>query len=110
MAEAQVGGVTSKPSTNVPESIFDTKGNQPVRDKEADPSKGTPVTRYFTKDGTPVEPSSINASGAPFALKGPDVSTRPDEVIAVTEYTDELGNTVTHDSLKAKKEAAKTKV
>lgn len=104
MAEPQVGGVTSKPSDNVPEEILKTSGNEPVRDKKADPKKGTPVTRFFTKEGTPVEPSSINASGSPFALSGPDPATRPDDVVAVTEYEDENGNPVTHNSLKAAKD------
>lgn len=100
----QTGGVTDKdPSVNVPSDPFATSGDEPVRDKTPDPSKGTPVTRFFTKEGTPVEPSSVEPEGTPFELKGPDPKTR-DDVVAVTEYLDESGATVTHNSLKAKTE------
>lgn len=90
------GGVTDKETDNV----FNTSGGEPVRDRTADKSKGKPVTRFFTKDGTPVEPSSVEPSGTPYALKGGDPSTR-DDVVAAVEYLDEDGSTVTHDSLKA---------
>lgn len=94
-----VGGVTDK-QTN---GVFGTTGGEPVRDKTADDSKGRPVTRFFTEDGTPVEPSSISPSSTPYALQAPDPEvTRPD-VIEAVEYVDEDGNTVTHDSLKASK-------
>lgn len=104
----QTGGVTSKDeAVNIPHDVFATSGSEPVRDKTPDPSKGRPVTRFFTKDGTPVEPSSINGTpGGDFATAGPDPKTRPD-VVAATEYLDESGSTVTHDSLKASKEADK---
>lgn len=99
----QTGGVTSKNTSTPSEAnIFNTKGNEPVRDRKADPSKGQPVTRYFTKDGTPVEPSSINGNPSKdFATAGPDPSTR-DDVVTAVEYVDETGATVTHDNLKAK--------
>lgn len=99
----QVGGVSSK-QTAEGASIFDTGDNGPVRDKEADPSKGTPVTRFFTKDGTPVEPSTIPTGVTPSNLAGPDPDMR-DDVVAVVEYIDEGGNTVTNDSLKTKEES-----
>jgi hypothetical protein len=105
-----VGGVTDKSiAVNLPHDPFATKGSEPVRDKSPDDSKGRPITRFFTKDGTPVEPSSVPPAGTPYHLKGPDPeATRPD-VIAVVEYLDEDGNTVTHDSLKAEKDAKKSK-
>lgn len=102
--QPQTGGVTSKAEPNVPHDIFNTSGSEPVRDKEADESKGTPVTRYFTKDGTPVEPSTL-AGFTPSNLAGPDPDKMRDDVIPVVEYTDEGGSTVTHDSLKAKRES-----
>lgn len=101
----QTGGITSSdPHPNVPKDIFDTGPTGPVRDKEADPSKGTPVTRFFTKDGTPVEPSNL-AGHTPSNLAGPDPEKMRDDVIAVVEYTDEGGNTVTNESLKTAKES-----
>lgn len=98
LRHAQGGGITSKPEDNSPHDVFNTSGGEPVRDKEADPSKGIPITRYFTKDGTPVEPTTAITypSAAEPVLR--------DDVIAVVEYQDEGGNTVTHDSLKASKE------
>lgn len=97
-----VGGVTDKET----DSVFSTSGGEPVRDRKPDDSKGQPVTRFFTKDGTPVEPSSVQPAGAPYELSGPSPSTRPD-VVAAVEYLDEDGSTVTHDSLKATKDAEK---
>jgi hypothetical protein len=98
----QTGGVSSTPAEGG--DLFNTEGNQPVRDKEADESKGTPVTRFFTKDGTPVEPSTIPTGVTPSNLTGPNADMR-DDVVAVVEYIDEGGNTVTHDSLKTKEES-----
>jgi len=96
----QVGGVTNKET----DKIFNTSGSEPVRDRTADKSKGTPVTRYFTKDGTPVEPSTVPPAKTPANLAGFDASKRDDLVEAV-EYIDENGSTVTNDSLKAKSES-----
>lgn len=98
----QTGGVSSTAAEDG--DLFNTEGSGPVRDKEADPSKGTPVTRFFTKDGTPVEPSTIPTGVTPSNLAGPDANMR-DDVVAVVEYIDEGGNTVTHDSLKSKEES-----
>ena len=99
----QTGGVTSHDeSVNVPHDVFATSGSEPVRDKTADESKGTPVTRYFTKDGTPVEPSTLPPNKTPANLAGFDHEKA--DVIAAVEYVDENGSTVTHDSLKAAKE------
>lgn len=96
------GGVTSQDtSPNVANDVFDTSGSEPVRDKTADPAKGQPVTRYFTKEGTPVEPSSIKPSGSAYEMSAPDPATRAD-VVAAVEYLDETGSPVTHDSLAAK--------
>ena len=99
VVQPQVGGVTTKSEDNIPHDIFDTKGSEPVRDRKADPSKGTPVTRYFTKDGTPVEPSTVPPAVTPSNLAGFDASKR-DDLVEVVEYLDEGGNTVTHDNLK----------
>lgn len=107
MAEPQTGGVTSKDDpANVPHDVFATSGSQPVRDRTADPSKGTPVTRFFTKEGTPVEPSSLPPAKdvVDYATAGPSADSR-DDVVAAVEYIDESGAPVTHDSLKAKQEA-----
>lgn len=101
----RTGGVTdTDKSTNVPHSPFDTSGDEPVRDREPDSSKGTPVTRFFTKDGTPVEPTTVPAAVTPANLAGQDPDKR-DDIVAVVEYLDESGNTVTHNSLKASKES-----
>lgn len=97
------GGITSKHEDNIPHNVFNTEGNQPVRDKVADESKGTPVTRYFTKDGTPVEPSTVPPAATPSNLQGFDASKR-DDIVAVVEYVDEAGSTVTHDMLESNKE------
>lgn len=95
------GGVSDKQT----DGVFGTSGGEPVRDRTPDDSKGRPVTRFFTEDGTPVEPSSIPPAGAPYALRGPQPEvTRPD-VVAAVEYVDEDGNTVTHDSAKAAKDS-----
>ena len=103
---AQTGSVTtSDPNPNVPKDVFNTSGSQPVRDKTADESKGTPVTRYFTKDGTPVEPASLPGQ-TPSNLAGKELEGRPDVVTAV-EYVDGGGNTVTHDSLASEQESKK---
>ena len=95
----RTGGVTNKQT----DSIFGTSGNEPVRDKTPDTSKGTPVTRFFTKDGTPVEPTTVPAAQTPANLAGFDASKR-DDIVEAVEYVDESGATVTHDSLKADKE------
>lgn len=103
----ETGGVTDKDTAvNTPHDVFATSGSEPVRDKKPDPSKGIPVTRFFTKDGTPVEPSTVPAAQTPSNLAGQDPSKR-DDVIAAVEYKDESGATVTHDSLKGKREADK---
>lgn len=97
------GGVTDHDEApNSPHDPFATSGNEPVRDKTPDASKGTPVTRYFTKDGTPIEPSSL-PEHTPSSLAGPDMDKIGDDVVAAVEYLDEDGSTVTHDSLKNKK-------
>lgn len=96
----QTGGVTDAvKDTNTPHDPFATSGDEPVRDRKPDPSKGTPVTRFFTKDGTPVEPTTVPPARTPANLAGQDPDKR-DDVIAVVEYLDESGNTVTHNSLK----------
>lgn len=101
---AQTGSLTSHdPNPNTDKDVFDTGANGPVRDRVADESKGTPVARYFTKDGTPVEPASLPGKVTPSNLAGKDLEARPDVVTAI-EYIDAGGNTVTHDSLKANKE------
>lgn len=101
----QTGSVTSSdPNPNTPKDIFATSGSGPVRDKKADPEKGTPVTRYFTKEGTPVEGSNL-AGHTPSNLAGPDPDKMRDDVIEAVEYIDSSGNTVTHDSLKSKEES-----
>lgn len=93
------GGITdTDTSVNVPNDVFSTEGNQPVRDKTADPSKGTPVKRFFTKDGTPVEPATVPGAATPANLAGHDASKRPD-VVEAYEYLNEDGSTVTHDNL-----------
>lgn len=103
-SDPQTGGVTSKDTKiNIPHDVFDTKGSEPVRDRVADPSKGTPVTRFFNKDGTPREPSNL-AGPTPSNLAGPDPDKVPDDVITAVEYLDEGGSTVTHDTLKSKSE------
>lgn len=95
----QVGGISPAASDNG--DVFNTSGSQPVRDRTADPKKGQPVTRYFTKDGTPVEPSTVPPAVTPSNLAGFDASKR-DDLVEVVEYLDEGGNVVTHDSLKNK--------
>lgn len=102
----ETGGVTDLHEDNIPHEIFATSGNEPVRDRKPDASKGTPVTRFFTKDGTPVEPATVPPAQTPANLAGQDPSKR-DDLVAVVEYKDEGGNTVTHDSLKAKRESEK---
>jgi hypothetical protein len=102
--DARTGGVTDK---EVAGTVFSTSGSEPVRDKTVDESKGTPVTRYFTKDGTPVEPSTVPPAVTPANLSGFD-HTKRDDIVAAVEYIDESGATVTHDSLKAAKEAEKS--
>ena len=105
----QVGGVTPKDEAiNTPHDVFATSGAEPVRDRKPDPSKGTPVTRFFTKDGTPVEPTTLPGF-TPSNLAGPDPDKIPEDIISATEYLDEAGSVVTHDSLKAAKESNKTK-
>lgn len=105
----QTGGVTSSdPNPNTDKDPFATSGNEPIRDREPDESKGTPVTRFFTKEGTPVEPTTVPPAQTPANLAGQDPDKR-DDVIAVVEYVDESGATVTHDSLAAKKESDKAK-
>lgn len=105
--DARTGGVTTSTVDTEGGDIFATSGNQPVRDKVADESKGTPVSRFFTKDGTPVEPTTIPTGVTPSNLAGPNPGTR-DDVIGVVEYVDPVtGATVTHDNLKAKREAEK---
>jgi hypothetical protein len=107
VGDARTGGVTtSVKDTATPHDPFATSGNEPVRDKTVDESKGTPVTRFFTKDGTPVEPTTVPPAVTPSNLAGQDPDKR-DDVVAVVEYIDESGATVTHDSLKAKREADK---
>lgn len=99
MRAARGGGPTTNAEDNTPHDVFNTSGNEPVRDKVADPNKGIPVTRYFTKDGTPVEPSSVPH------IDGDDRKPRQrDDVIEVVEYEDKEGSVVTHDSLKARQE------
>lgn len=95
------GGVTDKDDNpNQPKSPYETSGSEPVRDKKVDETKGRPVTRFFTKDGTPVEPSTI-----PRNYKGEfDLSARPD-VVPVVEYLNEDGSTLTHDGLKQQEKA-----
>jgi len=100
----QTGGVS--PADTSGEGVFNTAGNEPVRDKTADPNKGTPVTRFFTKDGTPVEPTTVPPAVTPANLAGQDASKR-DDVVAAVEYLDDSGAVLTHDSLKAKQEADK---
>lgn len=103
--DPQTGGVTSKDEAiNTPHDVFATSGSEPVRDREVDKSKGTPVTRYFTKDGTPVEPSNLPGP-TPSNLAGPDPDKIPDDIITAVEYMDEGGSVVTHDSLKGRKDA-----
>jgi len=98
---AMVGGVTDKQT----EDVFQTSGSEPVRDKSPDDSKGRPVKRFFTKDGTPVEPSSLRPEGTPWAMREPDAqASAREDVVEVWEYLDADGNTVTHDSAKAAKE------
>lgn len=99
--QPRTGGVTTKQEDNIPHDIFNTSGSEPIRDRTPDASKGTPVTRFFTKDGTPVEPATVPPAKTPANLAGPDASKR-DDIVEVVEYVDEGGNTVTHDSLKAK--------
>lgn len=102
VVQSQTGGVTSKDEAiNTPHDPFATSGSEPVRDRKADPSKGTPVTKFFTKDGTPVEPSNLPGP-TPSNLAGPDRDKIPDDIVAAVEYVDESGATVTHDSLKKK--------
>lgn len=103
----ETGGITDAREDNTPHDPFATSGNEPVRDRKPDASKGIPVTRFFTKDGTPVEPANLPGQ-TPSNLAGPDPDKMPDNVIAVVEYKDESGSTVTHDSLKAKEESEKT--
>lgn len=102
--EPKSGGVTHHdPNPNTPKSedeLFNTSGNEPVRDRKADPKKGFPVTRWFTKDGTPVEPGSIPVTKFD---EEPDLEARPD-VVAVVEYTNAEGDTITHDMLKKQHE------
>lgn len=92
-----VGGVTDKDT----DGIFNTSGSEPVRDRTPDESKGQPVKRFFTKDGTPVEPSSLKPEGTPYHLKNPTAEDRED-VIEAWEYLDADGAAVTHDSVKDK--------
>jgi hypothetical protein len=108
VVQPQTGGVTNAvKDTNTPHDPFATTGNEPVRDREPDTSKGTPVTRFFTRDGTPVEPSTVPPAVTPSNLAGQDPDKR-DDVVAVVEYLDESGSTVTHDSLAARKEEEKS--
>lgn len=102
------GGVTdTDTAVNVDSDVFKTEGNQPIRDKSADPSKGTPVKRFFTKDGTPVEPSTVPGAVTPSNLAGHDASKR-DDVVEAWEYLNADGSTVTHDNLAASKDPAPT--
>ena len=100
---SRVGGTTAKDTGATSESeLFNTKDNEPVRDRKPDYSKGEPVTRYFTKDGTPVEPSSLPPAVTPSNLAGFDLSKRED-VVEVIEYLDkDTGEVVTHDHLASK--------
>jgi|SRR5688572_26046943 len=103
-SDPQTGGVTSKDTgADSAADLFATKGSEPVRDRKPDPSKGTPVTRYFKKDGTPLEPSNLSGP-TPSNLAGPDPDKIPDDVVEVVEYLDEAGSTVTHDSLKGEQD------
>lgn len=103
----QTGGVaTSDPNPNTVKDIFNTGATGVVRDRQPDESKGTPVKKYFTKDGTPVEPSTL-AGVTPSNLAGPDPDKMRDDVVEAFEYIDEGGNAVTHDSLKTRQEAEK---
>lgn len=97
----QVGGVSSA-GADSEEGIF--KSTTVVRDRQPDSSKGTPVKRFFTKDGTPVEPTTVPTGVTPSNLAAPQESMR-DDVVAAWEYLDDGGNVVTHDSLKTKEEA-----
>lgn len=101
----QVGGVSNFRQESG-KDVLDTEANQPVRDKEPDASKGTPIKRFFTKEGTPVEPSSVPNGVTPASNVNPDENMR-DDVIAVWEYKDASGNTVTHDALKRERESKK---
>lgn len=100
----QVGGVTTFKQTDKSKGIFETEANQPVRDREPDDSKGTPVKRFFTKEGTPVEPTSVPNGVTPASNVNPDENMR-DDVVAAWEYKDKDGNTVTHDALKREQES-----
>lgn len=103
----QEGGITTNDeAVNTPHDVFKTEGNQPVRDKTPDDSKGTPVKRFFTKDGTPVEPSTVPGAQTPSNLAGHDASKR-DDVVEAWEYLDNSGSTVTHDNLAKSKEQSK---
>lgn len=97
----QVGGVSGSGADNE-QGIF--RDTNVVRDRQPDPSKGTPVKRFFTKDGTPVEPTTVPTGVTPSNLAAPDENMR-DDVVAAWEYLDDGGNVVTQDSLKTKQEA-----
>lgn len=98
----QVGGVSSS-GADSEEGLFKNNGGV-VRDRQPDPSKGTPVKRFFTKDGTPVEPTTVPTGVTPSNLQAPDENMR-DDVVAAWEYLDDGGNVVTQSSLDSKKEA-----
>lgn len=93
--DPRTGGISPKQT----EDVFGTTGNEPVRTKTADESIGTPVKRYFTKDGTPVEPSTVPPAVTPANLSGFDASKRPD-IVEAFEYLDETGGVVTHENRK----------
>ena len=101
----QIGGVSSQGAVSEA-AVFKTTGDQPVRDRQPDQSKGTPVKRFFTKDGTPVEPTTVPTGVTPSNLMPPDENQR-DDVFAVWEYLDEGGNLVSHNSLERKQEGEK---
>lgn len=101
------GGITTNDTpVNSPSDVFSTEGNKPVRDKSPDGSKGTPVKRFFTKDGTPVEPSTVPGAVTPSNLSGHDASKRPD-IVEAWEYLGKDGSTLTNDGLKAAQDADK---
>lgn len=98
----QIGGVSSQ-GADSEEGIFKNESG-PVRDRQPDSSKGTPVKRFFTKDGTPVEPTTIPTGVTPSNLMPPDENMR-DDVVAAWEYLDDGGNVVTQDTLKRQEES-----
>lgn len=71
-------------------------GTQDEKDKTAATQDGSTVrTAYYTKDGVPVEPSSIPATNPIGPV--PDARTRPD-VVEVAEHVDADGNITKHEN------------